>query len=253
MDPVVHPIEVESYRRMAARLDLSGFGPLAAHVVARVVHATAEPAHAARLVLTEDAVAAGVAALTGGAPVITDVQMLRAGLPGRLKSLCFLPVDEIDGADRTPGGLIHAVGPQEPGQDAGQSGCHGEPAKPDSGTIDPPATRSAEGIRRAARAHPHGAVWVVGCAPTALEELCRLYQAGEVWPALVVGTPVGFVGATEAKERLRASAMLSISNRGETGGSAMAAAVVNALARLVPPGDAPAASPLKPTVKRPRQ
>jgi precorrin-8X/cobalt-precorrin-8 methylmutase len=84
----------------------------------------------------------------------------------------------------------------------------------------------------AAARHPEGAVVVVGCAPTALAQVVRLAAQGRLRPALVVGLPVGFVGAAEAKEELRASRLPSISNVGEKGGSGAAAAVVNALARL---------------------
>jgi precorrin isomerase len=93
-------------------------------------------------------------------------------------------------------------------------------------------TRSAAGMRRAATEHPRGAVVVVGCAPTALGEVVRLAAAGDFGPALVVGVPVGFVGAAAAKEALRASGLQAISNVGERGGSAVAAAAVNAMVRL---------------------
>jgi precorrin-8X/cobalt-precorrin-8 methylmutase len=87
-------------------------------------------------------------------------------------------------------------------------------------------------MRVAAERHRAGGVFVVGCAPTALFELVRLHAAGEVHPALVIGLPVGFVGAADAKEALRASGMAAVSNVGEKGGSAVAAAAANALVRL---------------------
>jgi precorrin isomerase len=93
-------------------------------------------------------------------------------------------------------------------------------------------TRSAAGMALAAVAHPRGAVVVVGCAPTALDEVTRLHTAGRFFPALVIGLPVGFVGAAESKERLRASGQPAVSNVGEKGGSAVAAAALNALVRL---------------------
>jgi precorrin-8X/cobalt-precorrin-8 methylmutase len=68
-------------------------------------------------------------------------------------------------------------------------------------------------------------VWVVGCAPTALFELIGL----GVSPALVIGMPVGFVGAAESKAALRASGLPAVSNISEKGGSAVAAAALNAL------------------------
>lgn len=89
-------------------------------------------------------------------------------------------------------------------------------------------TRSAGGIRLAYDEVGPGAVWVVGNAPTALVELLAL----GVEPALVVGLPVGFVGAAESKRDLRASGLPAVSNRSEKGGSAVAAAALNALLYL---------------------
>jgi precorrin-8X/cobalt-precorrin-8 methylmutase len=85
-------------------------------------------------------------------------------------------------------------------------------------------TRSAAGFRLAAEVG-EGAVWVVGNAPTALFELLEM----NVEPALVVGLPVGFVGAAESKEVLIESGLPAVSNRGPKGGSAVAAAALNAL------------------------
>jgi precorrin-8X/cobalt-precorrin-8 methylmutase len=90
---------------------------------------------------------------------------------------------------------------------------------------DRPTTRSAQAIRVAFDEVGPGGVWVIGCAPTALLEVIGL----GVRPALVIGLPVGFVGAVESKEALRASGLPALSNRSEKGGSAVAAAAVNAL------------------------
>src|SRR5215470_15221179 len=73
-----------------------------------------------------------------------------------------------------------------------------------------------------------GAVWLVGCAPTALAEI----MSREVEPALVIGVPVGFVGAADAKDSLRASGLPALSNISEKGGSAVAVAAFNALLRI---------------------
>lgn len=89
-------------------------------------------------------------------------------------------------------------------------------------------TRSAAAVRLALAEVGPGAVWVIGCAPTALVELLRL----DPQPALVVGLPVGFVGAVESKAALRASGLPAVSNRSEKGGSAVAVAAVNALLYL---------------------
>jgi len=86
-------------------------------------------------------------------------------------------------------------------------------------------TRAAAAVRLAYREVGPAAVWVIGSAPTALAELLHL----DACPALVVGLPVGFVGAVEAKQALRESGLPAVSNRSEKGGSAVAAAAVNAL------------------------
>lgn len=185
----IHPIEAESYRILAERVDLSAFGPVGAAVVARVIHASADLEYATTMVLDEAGCEAGVAALAAGAPVVVDVEMVRHGITG-VEAHCFLPARSTD------------------------------------------TTRSAAGMAAAAHAHPEGAVVVIGCAPTALDEVVRLHGAGAFRPALVIGMPVGFVGAAEAKARLRASGLPAISNIGDKGGSAVAAAALNALARL---------------------
>ncbi|MER6528110.1 precorrin-8X methylmutase [Streptomyces sp. NPDC001508] len=89
----------------------------------------------------------------------------------------------------------------------------------------PGLTRSAQAVRLAYEDVGPGALWVIGCAPTALEELLTL----DASPALVIGLPVGFVGAAESKAALRASGLPAVSNVSEKGGSAVAAAALNAL------------------------
>lgn len=190
--PPVHPIEEESYRILRRRVDLSGLDPLTREVVARMIHASADVEYAATVVSDEAHLAAGVEALAAGAPVICDVEMVRCGISSG-RGVCYLPA-------------------------AGAPLAEG-------------STRAAEGMREAARRHPEGAVFAVGCAPTALSELLRLAGAGQVRPALVVGLPVGFVGAADAKQALRRSGLPAVSNVGEKGGSAVAAAAVNALLR----------------------
>ena len=87
-------------------------------------------------------------------------------------------------------------------------------------------------LEDAATRHPEGAVVVVGCAPTALEEVLAMARAGRLAPALVIGLPVGFVGAAAAKAAARRSGLAVITNVGEKGGSAVAAAACNAIVRL---------------------
>lgn len=191
----IHPIEVESYRILDQRVDLSRWPDGDRDVVARVIHSTADLEFATSLRVGPAAVTAAVAALRAGAPVVCDAHMLRVGLTRLPGALCLL--DEV-------------------------------PVAP------PGTTRSAAALRLAAERHPDGAVWVVGNAPTALEEILRLHAAGAVQPAAVVGLPVGFVGAAESKAALWAGPLrsIAITNVGEKGGTPAAAGAVNALVRL---------------------
>lgn len=189
----VHPIEVESYAILRTRLDTADLPPLTRAVVERIVHTTADPTWAGDLVCDEEALRAGRAALRAGAPLVTDARMVAAGVTARGSTVALdLPGVAAAAAER---GL----------------------------------TRSAAGIRAAVAAHPDGAIWAIGNAPTALAELVRCAAEGLVASPLVVGLPVGFVGSVAAKSALRDAALPALSNRSERGGAAAAAAAVNAL------------------------
>lgn len=202
----VHPIEAESYAIMAERVDLSGWPDGARDVVARMIHATADETFAQTARVGRRAVAAAVEALRASAPVICDARMVVAGIPA-VASQCYL--------DRVP----RATGGR--------------------------ATRSEAAIDLAAADHPEGALWVVGNAPTALRRLLLLHAEGRLRPAAVIGLPVGYVDAAESKAALWESPLreVSITNRGRRGGSPVAAAAVNALARLASALDGPGQAP----------
>ncbi|MGH3832538.1 MAG: precorrin-8X methylmutase [Pseudonocardiaceae bacterium] len=202
MTPAQHPIEVESYRILRSQVDTARLPPGTRAVTERVIHASADLEYATDLVCDEDALRAGQRALADGAPLVVDVQMLAAGITS-LRCVVALEL-----ASRTAPRLA-------PEQALG-------------------LTRCAAGIRAAAAAHPEGAVWAVGNAPTALRELIRLAASGVLRPALVIGLPVGFVDAALAKAALRDSGLPALSNRGAKGGTAVAAAAVNALLRWKP-------------------
>lgn len=185
----VHPIETESYRILRELVDLSHLEPLSRAVAERVIHASADLDYADGLVLNESVLRGGLEALRRGVPVVADVGMVAAGITG-CEVMCF-------------------VSHPRARELAGELGL----------------TRSAAGMRVAAGEVGPGAVWVIGNAPTALFELIELGAD----PALVVGMPVGFVGAAESKERLIRSGLPAVANRGPKGGSAVAAAALNAI------------------------
>ncbi len=191
----VHPIELESYRILRSTVDTRGLPPRTRTVAERIVHTTADPAWLADLMADERALTEGAEALAHGAPLVVDATMVAAGIT-RYPSLCL-------------------VGGAEAAELARETGL----------------TRSAAAIRLAADRVPPGGVWAFGNAPTALAELLRLTELTslDVRPALVVGFPVGYVGAVEAKAALRASGLPQVSNVSARGGSPVAAATVNAL------------------------
>jgi len=190
MSHAVHPIEAESYRILRARVDLSHLPALVHAVTERVVHASADLEYADTLLADEAALVSGREALLAGAPVVCDTRMVAGGITRREATVPLL--------DPRAAQLAASEG----------------------------ITRTAAAMRLAVEETGAGAVWVVGNAPTALFELLERPPRD---PALIVGLPVGFVGAAEAKAALAASGLPCVANRGEKGGSAVAAAAVNAL------------------------
>jgi precorrin-8X/cobalt-precorrin-8 methylmutase len=188
----VHPIEEESYRILRSRADLSALPPISRAVIEHAILATADFDYMTDLVCDENALAAGVDALRRGARVVADTGMVAAGITG-YPVICKV-------ADSLASRLARTA--------------H--------------LSVSAAAIRLAFGEAGPGAIWVVGSAPTALEEILRR----EVQPALVIGTPAGFVGAVTAKLALRASRLPALSNLSEKGGPPVAAAAFSALLRI---------------------
>ena len=186
------PAEAESYRILRSRLDLSGLPPLSRAVTERVIHATADFDYVTDLVCDEPGLAAGLAALRCAAPVVADGPMVASGITG-YPVIC------------TAGDSLAA-----------------RLARMASIAV------SAAAVWLAFSAAGPGAVWLVGSAPAALFEI----MAREVEPALVIGVPVGFVGAAEAKDALRRSGLPSLSNISEKGGPVVAVAAFEALLRM---------------------
>lgn len=191
------------YRRSFAIIrgeaDLAGLDPIEERVAVRVIHACGMVEAARDLFFSPGAAEAAALALRGGAPIFCDARMVaegvtRARLPADNDVVCTL------GDAKTPA-LAQKLG----------------------------TTRTAAAIDlwlpRLA-----GSVVAIGNAPTALFRLLELIAEGAPRPAAIVGMPVGFVGAVESKEALIGSGLPAIVVRGRKGGSAMAAAAVNALA-----------------------
>ncbi|MCD0483476.1 precorrin-8X methylmutase [Streptacidiphilus sp. ASG 303] len=195
----------EIYRRsfatIRAEADLAGLQPAEERVAVRMIHACGMVDLVRDLAFGPGAVARGRAALRAGAPVLCDVAMVAHGVTRRR-----LPADNE---------VVCTLG---------------DPAVPDLAR-ELGTTRSAAALELW-RDRLDGAVVAVGNAPTALFRLLELVESGAGRPALVIGTPVGFVGAAESKQALAAhpAALDHLVVHGRRGGSAMAAAAVNALA-----------------------
>jgi len=191
-----------SFAIIRSEADLARFSDDQAGVVVRMIHACGLVEAAAHIVFGAGLVPAARRALADGAPILCDAEMVahgitRARLPAHNDVVCTL-------RDPRVPDLAAKIG----------------------------ATRSAAALELWAE-RMTGAVVAIGNAPTALFRLLEMIDAGAPKPAAILGIPVGFVGAAESKEALadnsRGIPFLIV--RGRMGGSAMAAAAVNALAR----------------------
>jgi precorrin-3B C17-methyltransferase len=189
----------ESFRIIEREIGEHGFAPDEWQVVRRMIHASGDLELARLICFRNNAVAAAVQALRQGAPIVTDVRMVAAGL--NKTALETLHV-----------GVHTFIDDSEVARRAAEEG----------------KTRSACAMEKAMATIPR-AVFVVGNAPTALLALCDGIRRGVVQPALVIAAPVGFVAVEESKEQAFALEVPLIGVRGRKGGSAVAAAAVNAL------------------------
>lgn len=192
-----------SFEALRAEADLSGLADGVDTLVERLIHACGMPDVINDFAYGGNPAAAGCAALTAGAPVITDAEMVRAGviksrLPADNKLIC----------------TTHSPVAMEMAHDQ-------------------QTTRSAAAVEQWVP-HLDSSVVVIGNAPTALFRLLELLAEGAPAPAVILGFPVGFIGAAESKEALIAHAgdVPYATVRGRRGGSAMASGALNAIAGL---------------------
>jgi precorrin-8X/cobalt-precorrin-8 methylmutase len=199
-------IEAESFRIIDAEVGPHDWPAMEWPVVRRAIHTSADFDYARTMVFSPDAVGRGLAALRSGRGIVTDTTMALAGINKGLLERFGVPV------------CCFVADPQVSAE-ASRLGI----------------TRSILAMRKAAT-DPGNGIFIIGNAPTALFELLRLVREEQFRPDLVVGLPVGFVGAEESKEELLREAsgyaIPFITNRGRKGGSNVAAAVVNALLKL---------------------
>ncbi len=196
-----------SFERLRNECDLTAIPAALEPIALRLVHACAMPDILGSLAWEGDPAAAGAAALAGGAPIIADCRMAAEGvtrerLPADNPVLCPLGDPRVPELAKTQG-----------------------------------TTRSAAAVELW-RDDLEGAVVAIGNAPTALFRLLEILLDGAPRPALILGFPVGFVGAAESKDALIEAGLdiPYVTLRGRRGGSALAAAAVNALSGPAPGG-----------------
>ncbi|MFI7291385.1 precorrin-8X methylmutase [Streptomyces anulatus] len=191
----------QSFATIRAEADLAGLPADVSQVAVRMIHACGMVDLVTDLAFSPNAVADARAALRSGAPILCDVAMVASGvtrkrLPANNDVVCTL-------SDPSVPELAAKMG----------------------------TTRSAAALELW-RDRMEGAVVAVGNAPTALFRLLEMIEEGAPRPAAVIGVPVGFIGAAESKEALagHASGLEHLIVRGRRGGSAIAAAALNAIA-----------------------
>ena len=205
MDIIKNPGEIEKKSMSIIEESLPGlknFSDQERQIVKRVIHTTGDLGCIALVSISAGAVQAGLEAIRKGCAVLTDVNMLKAGLiKDRMSNF---------------GMSAHClISDPEVVREAKSSGM----------------TRAIVAMKKGASLADNGII-AIGNAPTALFELCSMIREGQARPALVVGTPVGFVGAAESKEMLMEMDINYITMPGTRGGSTVAAAIVNALLLL---------------------
>lgn len=171
-------------------------------VVKRVLHATSDLNYIKDLVFHPRAIENALTAIRKGGSIIADAGMVKAGINKRMatsfgvKVVCFINnKDILKRAQRLN------------------------------------VTRSILAMRKSAKSM-NGGIVAIGNAPTALFEVCDMVRSGKAHPLLIIGVPVGFVGAKEAKKELRSLNIPYITNLSRYGGSSVAAACVNALLKI---------------------
>lgn len=172
-------------------------------VIKRVVHATAEVKLAELVKFSPEAVEIARELIQNGADIITDVTMLKAGINKRkLKNF---------------GGQVKCfIGDKNVRKRAEETGL----------------TRSITAMRKAVNLD-NRKIFAIGNAPTALFELLRLKEEEEIKIDFIVGTPVGFVGAEESKDKLMEADIPYISLKGKRGGSSIAASIINSIIYMI--------------------
>ena len=193
-----HDIEAKSMEIIAQQANLSAFSEQEQQIVKRVIHTTGDFDYQRLVAITPGAIDSGIEAIQSGCRIVTDTQMAFAGINKRAlekancRINCYIAHDDVRKIAETQG-----------------------------------ITRAMAAVDFALQDGVD--IFVIGNAPTALFRLAERIEQTGLAPELVIGVPVGFVGAAESKEAFRRLNVPSITTIGTKGGSNVAAAIMNAL------------------------
>ena len=193
-----HITDAQSLAVVDREIGDHSFSPAEYEILRRVICTTADFEYKSLIHFSEQALQAGAAALAARSTIVVDVPMVQVGIAPQIQNTFANPVYcSMEALTR----------PQKE------------------------KTRAAWGIETLARRYPE-AIFVVGQAPTALTAIVELIEAEEIRPALVIGTPAGFVDVDVAKARLNDSLVPHIRIDGRKGSAVVAVAIVNGLVDL---------------------
>ena len=197
-----HPIFLESLDFIHEKLGSTGFGSLQQQVLERLIHTSGDFEIESLLKFSDDACSKGLAALKQGASILVDTSMSAAAVEPMAKRTLQTKVNCIlDWAPRY---------------------------------VEGRETRTAIGLKNSweiLSKNKYPPIVLIGSSPSALEALLDLVLDGCAAPSLIIGMPVGFIGVQQSKSRLATLELPQIRIEGSRGGSALAAATVNALLR----------------------
>ena len=191
-------IEAKSFEIVGEAMGEHNFNEKELNIVKRMIHTTGDYDYQNIVVFQNDAVRRSIEAVKAGGRIVTDTQMAYAGInkkaleKAKCSIRCYIGHEEVYTLSKEKG-----------------------------------ITRSMAAVDMAAK--EGGDIFVVGNAPTALFRIGELIKENKISPKVVIGVPVGFVGAAESKEYIRKFGIPSITTRGTKGGSNVAASVVNAV------------------------
>ena len=210
-------IEKRSFEIIAEETDLSNIPSEQLPIIRRVIHATADFEFKNTLIFHPDAIKTGINAIRSGKDILTDVEMVKAGINKRLlgkwggKVICGIQQS--------------AVSSQQSADTTKNSGNK---------------TRAEIGIEIALKENNNIGIIAIGNAPTALLKVIKIFNNSSLithCSPLVAGVPVGFVKALESKALLAAQKFPFITNLSRKGGTPVAVAIVNALLKIAEGGD----------------